>query len=84
MSSDYQCPQSILFKPPLYGAYSELFAALSPAVKAEHNGAFIIPWGRFGNIPAHIEKGLRTRAEGGAGTANIFWNWCERQTRPFM
>lgn len=74
----------ILFKPPLFGAYSELFAALSPEVKAEHNGGFVVPWGRFGDIPDHIEEGLKPRAEGGTGTADQFWNWCERETKPYV
>ena len=76
--------QGILFKPPLYGAYSELFAALSPQIKAQHNGGFVVPWGRFGEIPDHIEKGLKPRADGGTGTADQFWNWCERETKPYV
>lgn len=76
--------QGILFKPPLFGAYSELFAALSPKITAKHNGGFIIPWGRFGDIPDHIEKGLRPRAEGGSGKADKFWSWCERETESYL
>lgn len=76
--------QGILFKPPLFGAYSELFAALSPKITAKHNGGFVIPWGRFGDIPDHIEKGLKPRVEGGSGAADKFWNWCERETGPYL
>ena len=83
-SADPSLPQGILFKPPLFGAYSELFAALSPQVKAKHNGGFVVPWGRFGEIPDHIEEGLKPRAEGGTGTADQFWNWCERETKPYV
>ena len=76
--------QGILFKPPIFGAYSELFAALSPEITAKHNGGFVIPWGRFGDIPDHIEKGLKSRAEGGSGAADKFWSWCEKETEPYL
>ena len=75
--------QGILFKPPVFGAYTELFAALSPSVTAKHNGGFIVPWGRFGDIPDHIEKGLRTKAEGGSGAASRFWEWCQKETENY-
>ncbi|KAL3464331.1 NAD(P)-binding protein [Aspergillus heterothallicus] len=73
----------IVFKPPRYGAYSELFAALSPDVTASQNGAFIIPWGRFGPIPPHIKKALSPKSQGGTGVAGDFWDWCERETAAY-
>jgi retinol dehydrogenase 12 len=76
--------QGILFKPPVFGAYSELFAALSPSITAQHNGGFVVPWGRFGDIPAHIEKGLKPQADGGSGAAEKFWCWCERETECYF
>jgi retinol dehydrogenase 12 len=76
--------QGILFKPPVFGAYSELFAALSPSITAQHNGGFVIPWGRFGDIPTHIEKGLKPQADGGSGAAEKFWCWCERETECYF
>ena len=76
--------KGILFKPPLYGAYSELFAALSPKVTSKHNGGFIIPWGRFGDLPGHIETGLKPKAEGGSGAAEKFWYWCAEETEAYL
>ena len=76
--------KGLLFKPPLFGAYSELFAALSPQVTAKHNGGFVIPWGRFGDVPGHIEEGLKPKAEGGSGAADKFWMWCERETEIYQ
>ncbi|KAL3260167.1 NAD(P)-binding protein [Aspergillus welwitschiae] len=73
-----------IFKGPRYGAYSELFAALSPEVTQEKNGAYIIPWGRFGPIPCHLQKGLVSKRDGGAGTAERFWSWCEKETAPYL
>ncbi|KAF2205456.1 NAD(P)-binding protein [Delitschia confertaspora ATCC 74209] len=73
-----------LLKPAIFGAYTELWAAFSPEVKKERNGAFIVPWGRFGKLPDDIEKGLKTEEEGGSGLARRFTAWCERETRVYM
>ncbi|KAL4941658.1 hypothetical protein BDV06DRAFT_212502 [Aspergillus oleicola] len=70
----------IMFKPPRYGAYTELFAALSPQVTAKNNGAYILPWGRFGTIPDHIAEGMRPTSNGGTGLQERFWDWCEKET----
>jgi hypothetical protein len=64
----------------VYGAYTELFAGWSEeAGKPEKNGAYIIPWGRFGgfreDLTAEIEK------EG--GNAEKFWDWCDRVTKEY-
>ncbi|KAL9031274.1 MAG: hypothetical protein Q9196_000681 [Gyalolechia fulgens] len=74
----------LLFKGPVYGAYSELFAALSPDITSEHNGAFIVPWGRFGDVPAHIAKGLTPKSQGGSGAADRFVSWCESETERYL
>ncbi|KAL4947473.1 NAD(P)-binding protein [Aspergillus filifer] len=73
----------IIFKPPRYGAYTELFAALSPQVIARDNGAYILPWGRFGTIPDHIAKGIRSVSSGGTGLQERFWDWCENETAAY-
>lgn len=70
-----------MFKAPKYGAYSELFGLLSPDVTAEKNGAFILPWGRFGRLPVDVEDGCR---EGGTGLARKFGDWCERETKMYL
>ena len=75
--------QSVVFKPAVYGAYTELFAATSPTVKAEHNGGFIVPWGRFGQVPSQVEEGLKSKEEGGTGLAQKFWTWCEEELEQF-
>lgn len=74
--------QGVVFKGPKYGAYSELFGLLSPEVTAETNGAFIVPWGRFGTLPEEIEVGCKSEGGGGGGTglAGRFVEWCERET----
>lgn len=73
----------MVFKRPRFGAYTELFAALSPDVTAEHNGGFIIPWGRWGPVPCDISAGMKPEKEGGTGLSARLWAWCERETAVF-
>lgn len=74
----------ILF-PPIQGAYTELFAGLSPDVTIEQTGAWIQPWGRLG-VPLRkdIVAASRTEAEGGTGVAAKFWEWSEEQVKPYQ
>lgn len=75
--------QKILFKGPHYGAYSELYAGLSPDIKFKEQGGFIIPWGRPGQLPEDIAAGLKAEGQGGSGAAEKFWRWCEAQTQSY-
>lgn len=68
---------------PIYGAYTELWAGLSPAVRPQDTGRYIIPWGRFGPIRADIAESCKTVAEGGSGKATEFFEWCETVTREY-
>ena len=70
--------QSVMFKEPKYGAYSELFAALSPQIDSKKSGAFILPWGRFGHIPDHIQQSIDN------GKAASFYSWCDQETKPYQ
>lgn len=78
----------MLLKPARYAAYTELFAATSPSVKLdEHNGAFVIPWGRFGPIPKHIEASLARTGEAngtGTGVSARFLAWVDEQTAAYV
>ncbi|KAE8444138.1 hypothetical protein EG329_000826 [Mollisiaceae sp. DMI_Dod_QoI] len=74
----------LLFKGPVYGAYSELFAAFSPELKAENNGGYVMAWGRIAELPRNITHGLRSKAEGGSGEAKMFVDYCERETIMFQ
>ena len=70
--------QHFMFKGAKYGAYSELFATLSPEVSKKENGVFILPWGRFGVIPDHIHKSIDD------GKAASFYDWCDRETKQYL
>ena len=69
---------------PKMGAYTELWAGLSPDVKLEDGGRFAIPWGRWHTSPKKsILQSLKTKEEGGTGLAAQFWEWCEERTKDY-
>ncbi|KAB8265824.1 NAD(P)-binding protein [Aspergillus pseudonomiae] len=69
---------------PEKGAYTYLWAGLSPAVKVEDGGRFVIPWGRWHPDPrADCLESLKDKDEGGSGLAAEFWDWCDEQTRQY-
>ena len=72
-----------MFKPPVYGAYSELYAGLSPALTAADNGNHFVPWGRKGDLPCHLKDAMAPQ-NGQISTAQRFFSWAEEQTRPFL
>ncbi|KAK1760054.1 hypothetical protein QBC47DRAFT_455871 [Echria macrotheca] len=80
MPAIFGVTMGLLFKGPKFGAYSQLFGLLSPEVTPDKNGSFIIPWGRFGEIPADIAAGME---DGGSGLSGKLWAWCEKETTTF-
>jgi retinol dehydrogenase-12 len=90
---------NMLLHTPIHGAYTELFAGLSPDVTMEKNGAWsehmktyfgiftnhslVAPWGRFVSLRKDIEGAAKSKEEGGTGIASQFWNWTEEQVKPF-
>jgi hypothetical protein len=77
-------PQRLIFKGPVYGAYSELYASFSPEVKAEQNGGHLMAWGRAADLPEDIIKGMKSEAEGGTGAAKKFFEYCDREIKDFL
>ncbi|KAJ5634028.1 Short-chain dehydrogenase/reductase SDR [Penicillium herquei] len=69
------------------GAYTELFAGLSPEISLDNNGAYVIPWGRIRrdeDCPRKdIINALTAEEKGGLGYGKKFWDWCEEQWKPF-
>ncbi|KAG0650273.1 Short-chain dehydrogenase reductase [Hyphodiscus hymeniophilus] len=74
----------ILLHDPIYGAYTELFAGLSPNITIADSGKYVIPWGRFADLKKDLEASIKTKAEGGTGVAADFWVWIEDQTRQYI
>ncbi|KAL7935439.1 hypothetical protein V8C35DRAFT_299466 [Trichoderma chlorosporum] len=74
---------ALLLHDPIYGAYTELFSGLSPDVKPEHSGRFIIPWGRFGKTRPDIDANLASNQGGEPSKATKFFEYCETQTNAY-
>ena len=64
--------------PAVFGAYTELWAAISPDLTPEQSGAYVWPWGRTGGFREDIEKALKSESEGGTGQAAKFVSWCDK------
>jgi len=75
---------SLVFKPPVYGAYSELYAGFSHDLKPEHNGGHTMAWGRIADLPDDIVKGMKSKSEGGTGAAQKFIEYCDREIKKFL
>jgi NAD(P)-dependent dehydrogenase (short-subunit alcohol dehydrogenase family) len=75
---------SLLLYPPKLGAYSELWAGLSPEIQLEDGGRYGIPWGKWHPRPRDdLLHSLKPKDEGGSGVAAEFWVWCDKQTSSF-
>ena len=74
----------LMGKPAIMGAYTELFAGLSPDVTMEKSGGWIVPWGRFMKIRKDLYEATKTQEEGGSGIAKAFWEWTEDQVKSYL
>ncbi|KAI5922626.1 putative short-chain dehydrogenase [Camillea tinctor] len=70
--------------PSIKGAYTELFAGLSPDITIEKTGSWVVPFGRIMPIRKDLLDATRSEGEGGNGTAEKFWDWSEDQVKPFI
>ncbi|KAF4341839.1 light induced alcohol dehydrogenase Bli-4 [Fusarium beomiforme] len=62
-----------------FGAYTNLWAGLSPNLQIEDGGRFILPWGRFHPSPrADLLENLKSKEQGGTGTAAEFAEYCDK------
>ena len=66
------------------GAYTELWAGLSPELIMEHAGQYIIPWGRIHPSPRKdLLEALKGKVEGGTGRAADYCTWCEEKVAQY-
>ncbi|KAI4126028.1 MAG: hypothetical protein LQ338_003967 [Usnochroma carphineum] len=73
----------VLYKP-RNGAHTMLWAGISSDVK-EDGGRYVVPWGRWHPDPRRdIVESLKSKEEGGTGTAQEFWEWCNKQTLQYV
>lgn len=70
---------SFIAQPVVYGAYSEMYGAVSPDLTVEkHSGAYIVPYGTVGIARGDIVKA----AEGKEG--DKVWQWLTEVTDPYI
>lgn len=62
---------------PVYGAYTELYAALSPDITTSNSGCFVRPWGKIEEYQQFIKDGVAD------GTAKKLNQWTEEQVAPY-
>ncbi|PSR84366.1 hypothetical protein BD289DRAFT_368701 [Coniella lustricola] len=72
-----------ILHPPVFGAYTSLFAAFSPDMTIQSLGSFVAPWGQFLELSNDHIDAARTESEGGSGVARQFWEWSEAQWKPY-
>ncbi|TVY82133.1 putative oxidoreductase [Lachnellula suecica] len=73
-----------VYKPPINGAYTVLYAGFSPEVTMEDNGGYCMAWGRKCDLPDEIILAKKSVAEGGSGSEKKFLDYCNRQLRKFL
>ncbi|KAI1453286.1 putative short-chain dehydrogenase [Annulohypoxylon moriforme] len=70
--------------PPINGAYTLLYAGLSPEITLDKTGSWVVPFGRILPIRKDLVEATKTEAEGGNGTAEKFWEWTYEQVQPYI
>ncbi|KAI9714691.1 MAG: hypothetical protein M1828_001120 [Chrysothrix sp. TS-e1954] len=71
--------------PPKFGAYTELWAGLSPDITVADGGKYGVPWGGrwHGGPRQDLLASLKSKQDGGTGVAAEFWDWCDEQTKQY-
>jgi NAD(P)-dependent dehydrogenase (short-subunit alcohol dehydrogenase family) len=73
----------LLYKPEL-AANTELYAGMSPDITIDKNGCYIVPWGRISqSIRKDLADAMKLKEDGGTGTAEGFWKFCEEKTKDY-
>jgi len=67
----------MILYPPKMGAYTELFAGLSPEISEKTQGAYVIPWGRI--LERVPRPDIYEALESGKGRE--LWDWIEGQIK---
>ncbi|TAQ86124.1 hypothetical protein B7494_g5554 [Chlorociboria aeruginascens] len=80
----YYASYPLLHKAKL-GAYTELYAGLSPELTLAEKGGLVAPWGRIHPAPRQdLLAALRSTEIGGTGRAKEFSDWCEEKIAEFI
>ncbi|KAF1840309.1 short-chain dehydrogenase [Cucurbitaria berberidis CBS 394.84] len=70
---------SLMVYPAVNGAYTELFAGLSPDVASIKQNEWVIPFGRICPLRKDLAQAGLLEEDGGSGIAKKFWEWTEEQ-----
>jgi retinol dehydrogenase-12 len=66
----------LMLHTPIHGAYTELYAGLSPDLTIEKDqGIYVWPWGRRGFVRPDIAAECKA-----GGNSEKLYEWCERET----
>jgi retinol dehydrogenase-12 len=60
----------VILYPAVNGAYTELFAGLSPEVPGREKGTWVVPFGRIMKLRKDLADG---------GNCKEFWEWSEAE-----
>jgi len=74
---------AMILYPPRFGAYTELYSAVSPDLVPRDSAYYIVPWGREGQFRSDIAQALRSEDEGGTGKADLLYQWLEKHTAAY-
>ncbi|KAI1098851.1 putative short-chain dehydrogenase [Jackrogersella minutella] len=74
----------VITYPSVNGAYTLLYAGLSPEITLEKTGSWVVPFGRILPIRKDLTEATKTKEEGGNGTADKFWEWTEEQVKSYV
>jgi len=47
-------------------------------------GCVVVPWGRIYPIRKDVAESAKRKEEGGTGVALKFWEWTEKQVKPYL
>ncbi|KAI1803833.1 NAD(P)-binding protein [Daldinia bambusicola] len=73
-----------IFYPVVYGAYTALYAGLSPHITADNSGAFVVPWGKIHTVSKAMADASARKSEGGSGIGEEFWKWSEEEIKKYI
>ncbi|KAH6715495.1 hypothetical protein BKA61DRAFT_604704 [Leptodontidium sp. MPI-SDFR-AT-0119] len=80
-----QVVMSVTMHPPIYGAYSSLWAGLSDGITVADGGRYGVPWGKWHPNPRQdLLAALKSEQEGGTGVAGKFRDWCEEESKVYV
>ncbi|KIW94926.1 uncharacterized protein Z519_04905 [Cladophialophora bantiana CBS 173.52] len=74
----------LLVYPSRYGAYTQLYAAMSSDISLANSGIWVAPFGRLYPIRKDLLDATKSKEEGGNGHAAEFWEWTEEQIKPYV